>query len=85
MYITKSTSYYCEYYSYGFDLSVSVLPEYNMCEGAFVFVCVCVLGKFSHTSPWSPAVTVFMLANVTGALVLFLHAVSVLTPVSGRV
>ena len=48
-------------------------------------MCVSVSGKSSHTSPWSPAVTVFMLANVTGALMLFLHAVSVLTPVSGRV
>ena len=38
MYINKSMSYYCEYYSCGFDLSVSVLPEY-MCV-LCVYVCV---------------------------------------------
>ena len=48
-----------------------------------VCVCVCV-GEIQSHLPVVPAVTVYMLANVTGALVLFLHTVSVLTPVSGR-
>ena len=35
-------SYYCEYYSCGFELSVSVLPEYmSLCVCACC-VCVCV-------------------------------------------
>ena len=39
----KSLSYYCEYYSCGFDFSVSVLPEYNVCVmSAYVCMCVCV-------------------------------------------
>ena len=68
---------------------VSVCVCVCVCVCACACVCVCVCGgggggETSHTSPWSPAVTVFMLANVTGALVLFL-AVSVLTPVSGPV
>ena len=50
-------------------------------------MCVCIYMCQGNpvTSQWSPAVTVFLLANVTGALVLFLHAVSVMTPVSGHV
>ena len=35
-------SYYCEYYSCGFDLSVSVLPEYMTLCMLCVCVCVCV-------------------------------------------
>ena len=37
MYIKKSMSHYCEYYSCGFNFSVSLLPEYMCC-----CVCVCV-------------------------------------------
>ena len=49
-------------------------------------MCVCVGEIQSHLPVVVvPEVTVFMLANLTGALVLFLHAVSVLTPVSGCV
>ena len=37
-------SYYCEYYVCGFDMSVSVLPEYMyvLCVCVYVCVCVCV-------------------------------------------
>jgi len=55
-----------------------------ICMCVCVCVCVCVGGKSNHTSSRSPTVTACMLANVIGALVLPLHAVSVLALVSGR-
>ena len=49
-----------------------------------VCVCVCVCVGNPITPPRGPDGNSIMLANVIGALVPFLHAVSVLTFVSGR-
>ena len=58
-----------------------------VCVRACVRACVrvCVREIQSQLLAWFPVPAVFMLPSETVALVLFPHAVSVLTPVSGHV